>query len=138
MKMTCRTAAKKRIQQVDTLLSNPTTRAKKDSFLEKYMKCELACKLIIMEYNAAKKKTISYKDVKMQIQVIIAACRHVGLSISNDVLYRLFSSSEKRGQRSAKILRNDIVHSLSINDIKEVDSRFMALDSDMDVFLRSI
>ena len=102
------------------------------------MKCELACKLIIMEYNAAKKKTISYKDVKMQIQVIIAACRHVGLSISNDVLYRLFSSSEKRGQRSAKILRNDIVHSLSINDIKEVDSRFMALDSDMDVFLRSI
>ena len=102
------------------------------------MKCELACKLIILEYKAAKKKPVSYDEVKMQIQVIVAACHHVGLNISNDVLNRLFSSSDKRGKRSAKKIRNAIVHSLSINDIKEVITRFIALDSDMDVFLSSL
>ena len=74
----------------------------------------------------------------MQIQVIVAACHHVGLNISNDVLNRLFSSSDKRGKRSAKKIRNAIVYSLSINDIKEVITRFIALDSDMDVFLSSL
>ena len=86
MKTKSRTSAKKRIQQIEALLSNPTTKTKKDSFLEKYMKCELACKLIIIEYKAAKKETVSYETVKMQYQVIAAACHHVGLSTADDTL----------------------------------------------------
>ena len=136
--MKSRTLAKKRIKQIEALLSNPTTRASKESFLEKYIKCELACKLIIVEYETAKKKTVSYDEVKMHFQVIVAACHHVGLSVSDDILRRLFSTSEKRGHRSAKTIRNAIVHKLSVNDIKEVNSRFTALDSDMDAFLRSL
>lgn len=138
MKMKSRTSAKKRFQQIEALLSNPTIKANKDSFLEKYMKCELACKLIIIEYKADKKETVSYESVKMQYQVIVAACHHVGLSIADDALRRLFSASDQRGHCSAKKLRDAIVHKLSINDIKEVDSRFIALDSDMDAFLSSI
>ena len=74
----------------------------------------------------------------MQIKVIVAACHHAGLSISDDVRYSLFSAMKNRGSRSAKKLRDAIVHSLSINDIKEVNSRFKGLDSDMDAFLRSL
>ena len=138
MKMKSRTLAKKRIKQIEAVLSNSTTKANKDSFLEKYMKCEVACKLIIVEYEISKRKPISYDEVKMHFQVIVAACRHVGLSISDDILRRLFSSSDKRGHCSAKTLRNAIVHSLSTNDIKEVNSRFTTLNSDMDAFLRSL
>lgn len=138
MKMKAKTTAKKRIQQIEVLLSNATVKANMDSFLNKYVLCELACKLIIMEYKAAKKQSLPYNDIKMQTQVIVAACHHVCLKVSDEVLRRLFSSADKRGSYSAKKLRDAIVHSMSINDIKEVNTRSIELHADMDAFLNAL
>ena len=66
---------------------------------------------------------------------IPAAFNKFGYEIDNHILGSIFGGSKKRGQKSAKKLRDCIVHSLSEEDIKEVIERKDSLYSSMNAFL---
>jgi hypothetical protein len=69
---------------------------------------------------------------------IPAALKYAGYTIDNDVLNVLFAGSgkyRKRGSKSAKQLRNAIVHNVSEPDILEICHRYEQLHHAMDSFL---
>lgn len=137
MKTNVKEQVNKRLTGVNSLLSNSQVRRNKNIFLEKYMQCELACKLLLVDYHQKKAspKTVEYKEGKIRFSSVRAACQDAGVTVPEDVIKRVFSSADKRGSKSAKKLRDSIVHEMSVQDIKEVNQRFTDLCEDMDAFL---
>lgn len=137
MKTNVKKQVSKRLTGVNSLLSNSQVRRNKNIFLEKYMQCELACKLLLVGYHQKKEsqKTVEYKEEKIRFLSVKAACQDAGVTVPEDVIRRVFSSDDKRGAKSAKKLRDSIVHEMSVQDIKEVNQRFTDLCEDMDAFL---
>ena len=104
-----------------------------DSFLEKYFQCELACVEMIKDYRTDKKD--DDKEIKIIVQTIKSSMNHIGINANDLLLNNLFSSNRKSGQRSAKKLRDGIVHELSREAIREVINRYHELNTYMDEFL---
>ena len=50
----------------------------------------------------------------------------------------IFGASNKRGEKSAKKLRDGIVHSLCVEDMDEAFNRRMQLYQEMDKFLKAM
>lgn len=69
---------------------------------------------------------------------IPAAFAKFNYDIDRHILTDIFSASKNRGQKSAKKLRDCIVHALSEEDILEVINRKAYLYSVMDSFLNII
>ena len=59
----------------------------------------------------------------MAYTTISAALRTTGYEPDEIVLKRLFKANEKRGCRSARDLRNGIVHDLNVRDLEELMNR---------------
>ena len=130
--------ASSRITQVLSILDNGTSRNHVFSFLEKYILCEIAAKELVVGYKNDLNDPIEYKDVKMDLRILKGAFNHYGLGIPADVTKRLFCSNNEKGKRSAKKLRDSIVHSITKQNITEVDNRFNQLIADMDMFLEAV
>ena len=119
-------------------MTNKSTQEILYSFLRMYIACDVSCKQIVEQYKEAKKKPQKLIGIKMCIQEIIAACHYVGLPVTDELLYRLFSSRDKRGACSAKHLRDMLVHTASQNDIREITERFKDLETDMNEYIRAL
>ena len=107
-------------------------------FLEKFTLCEICCKAILKEYKKNNKTFSSEKNLKLDMREIPAALKFAGYSIEEEILRLIFAGSgnyTKRGCKSAKQLRNGIVHNLSESDIEEVCKRYTCLCATMDSFL---
>ena len=61
--------------------------------------------------------------------------KKAGYQFDKDLLATIFGAAEKRGEKSAKKLRDGIAHSLCIEDIDEVFNRRVLLHQEMDAFL---
>ena len=59
----------------------------------------------------------------MAYTTIIAALKKSGYNPDEDMLKKVFKAKEKRGEKSARDLRNGIVHDLNIYDLMEVMDR---------------
>lgn len=130
--------AASRVNQVVSKLKNPTTREHLNTFLIKYILCEIASKEMIVGYRCDTGNPINYEDVKMRITEIRCATNYYVLGLSEDLLKRLFFYDKVDGHRSAKKLRDSIVHSMTISNISEVDSLYSQLIKDMDEFLNAV
>lgn len=129
----------KRLKKIESCLGDKRKCEAKDQFLEKFMVCETICKRILDAYYTSKGKKKAMRDIKLNLTDIKAAMKYAGYIITdNALLGDVFSSEDKRGSKSAKSLRNGIVHSLQIEDINEVFNRHSFLMLRMDAYLQLI
>lgn len=125
----------KKMKALSIYLKDPFIRKEKDEFLEKFMLCEAACKEILSAYFKEKGKSINNSSIKLDMVSIPSAMKKAGYPLSKALLTGIFGASRTRGKKSAKKLRDGIVHSLSKEDINEVIDRRMQLHKMMDEFL---
>ena len=125
----------KKMRSLSTYLENSSKKCEKDRFMEKFMLCETACKEILVAYFKEKKKAVDRRTLKLYMVSIPSAMKKAGYQFDKDLLANIFGSAEKRGEKSAKKLRDGIAHSLCIEDIDEVFNRRVLLHQEMDAFL---
>lgn len=110
-------------------------------FVDKFILCEVACKMVMNAYHDAKNQKIALKDETLNMKVIPAAMKWAELDFTKEELDALFSGQGdymKRGTKSAKLLRHGSMHEHNENDIQEIVDRFAELDAMMDDFLDRI
>ncbi len=130
--------AKNRLTNARHIATDLSTRGIRYAFIDKFTLCDLTCKAVLESYEKAKGtfKQGSFMDLNMKR--IPSAMNHFGLSIPKHILNGVFGGSaqyKKRGTKSAKKLRDGIVHGMNKEDIKEVVSRNTDLNNLMDTFL---
>ena len=128
-----RKRASSRIQTIQTKLNSSNTRDHIQNFLIEYILCEMTCKELIVGYKDAINKPVQYKEVTMDLRVIKAAVKHHGIVLSDDVMRRLFSY-----EKSAKKLRDSLVHNISKKVIDEVETQYGQLMAYMIAFLGAV
>ena len=129
---------KDRIDQIHALMSDKSFSAHILYFLEKYIECEVVCKELIVSYKATTKNPVNYDDVEIKLQTVKSAVYSKSLKIEENTLHRIFDATTTKGRRSAKKLRDAIVHRMPNSELKEVHHRYKDLMNDMKVFLSAI
>lgn len=128
--------------KVEKALQNRSLKLAKDDFLERFTKCELLYKSLLLDYKMEKNQDIAEEKMVINMTVVPAVMKNAGLSMSKETLLEpLFSSKDsykKRGTKSAKLLRNGIVHKLSIEDMEEVLLRVEYFAQLMNTFTETI
>ena len=104
-------------------LDKEDRRSTKDLFLEKFILCEIPTRLILTYYFSQNGEAKEVDSVEMAYTTIIAALKKSGYNPDEDMLKKVFKAKEKRGEKSARDLRNGIVHDLNIYDLMEVMDR---------------
>lgn len=123
-----------RIQSIRSKLDSGSTKSQLKSFLTDYFLCEMACKEMVVGYQDSIGKSIKYEEVKMDLRVLKAAFNIYGIALTDVVRNRLFSSSPK----SAKKLRDSLVHGISKNNLDTLVVQYGTMMSDMKVFLDQV
>ena len=130
--------ARKALSDAQQVSANLVTISERREFIDKFTLCEITCKSLIIsnqKYNGTYKKDA---EIRLLLKSIKAAISYAGLTIPEHILNGVFSSTgnyRKRNSKSAKLLRNGIVHALNKEDINEVHNRYIALMQVMDDFL---
>ena len=138
MKSKKKSRAKTRIDQISTQLSDKALREHLLNFLERYIECEVAGKELIVAHKADSKSPVKYDDITMHFSTIKSAVKYASMDIDDNSLSRIFSSEKTKGKKSAKHLRNNIVHRMPKGDIQEVHQRYSQLMNDMGMFLNAV
>ena len=89
----------------------------KNTFIEKYVLTEIAVKNVLTSYYKNKGEPKDVESIEMGMSTIEAALKQAGYNFDDDILIRMYKARQKRGERSARDLRNGIVHDLNVNDI---------------------
>ena len=111
-----------------------------ENFLLRYVFFEALCRHIGKYYKErveVRKRKAKKSYESMQIDVVARSFAYFGIQIRFERLtYLLDSSLEKRNQKSARNLRNGIVHRWDENDVAEASERYsnlcLALDAVVD------
>ena len=125
----------KKFEKAQSVLTNIQYVQAKDEFLSKFSLCEIACKSVIECYKKAQGENAKINEIKLDMRSIPAAFAKFNYDIDRHILTDIFGASKKRGQKSAKKLRDCIIHALSEDDIIEVINRRLVLFSTMNSFL---
>lgn len=109
-------------------------------FLERYCYLESLLRTIGRYYRSRKRQVPdSGKHEALNINVVSRSLKYFGCVVSDQILEILLSSSlTKRTKRSARNLRNGIVHNWSKEDRQEVVDRSSALVASLDSIIHSI
>lgn len=119
-------------------LDKSDNREVKDTFLEKFILCEIGLKTVLNYYYKYQGQEKEATDIEMGLSTIKAALKLVQYNIPDDTLERMFKAKKKRGERSVRDLRNGIVHDLTIPDLQEVIARKDELFGLMDEFVAAL
>lgn len=124
------------ISRADTYLSLDNNRQIKDSFLEKYSKCEVLCRPILREYLKNIGEFTSDEEMGMELQNIKDALSDASYIFEdNKLLTRIWGKGKDKGSSSCRFLRNKITHELMERALHEVVERATELNADMDIFI---
>ena len=132
---TTRKDASIKLEKVKALMENPTKMQKRKDFINKFVLCEIACKHIVEAYKIHKKDLKPGEYITLDMRHIPAAMALYGYNIPKHVLSDVFGSGKKRGHKSAKKLRDRIMHAMNEDDLNEVIDREKFLHERMDEFL---
>lgn len=117
-------------------------RETKDEFIEKYVLTEVAIKNILSSYYKFKGDEKEVESIEMGLTTIKAALKLTGYVPEDNTIDKMYKAKQKRGLRSARDLRNGIVHDLNVQDIQEVidrkDELFKLLDDFLSFLTESI
>jgi superfamily II DNA or RNA helicase len=128
----------KRMKKALTVSSNLEYAKAKEEFLSKFTLCEISCKSVIEHYKKIQNYNVDSKSIKLDMRTIPNAFDKFQYNIERHILTIIFSSENNRGKKSAKKLRDGIIHALSEDDIKEVIDRKEYSFKNMDLFLELI
>lgn len=124
-----------KLSMAEKTLSNPQYISAKNDFLTLFTLCEITCKTIIVNYKKLQKEKIDVKNIKLDMRTIPHAMQTFNINIDKRILTKIFSANEQRGNKSAKKLRDGIIHALNTEDISEVISRQKELYDVMNTYL---
>ena len=107
------------------------TSQKISSFLLKFVICESSYKAL---------SGIVFKKAKKDIRLseVIKVIRQLSMRITEEMIEMLFGPNRTSGERSIKVLRNEIVHSLNKNAVSEVIDRYKSINEIMDAFIQAV
>ena len=128
----------KKLDKMEANLENQETVRLRWQFVDKFILCEVACKLVLQAYHKSEGNEVALKDEKLIMNSILAAMKWAKMDFTKEELEAMFSSQgklKKRGSKSAKMLRHGSMHEHNEQDILEIVSRFDELDHMMDAFL---
>lgn len=131
--------AEKNLRNVLKLLEQDNMKERLSSFLITFMLCESCYKDLLKAYKRSKGETFKEANLTIKMQEVTAVLKKFKIQINNEVIQNIFSSTgdyRNAGSRSAKVLRNAVVHSMNKGAIQEIFDRCDDLDSDMNVFLQ--
>ncbi len=132
-------AVNKKASQVEPLLNLNENKAIINTFIEKFIYCEVYYKIILgIYYKHKKKQNIKIKDMKIDLREGKAAIQHCNYCFDNEILDKIFKSKDVNNQHTARILRNDIVHDLKQSSIEDVLKRKDELFECMDIFIDGV
>lgn len=138
-KKTTRKNALEKIDNATKLMSNSLKNEKRIAFLNKFVLCEIACKHIVEAYKRQTKALKPSEYITLDMRHIPAALTMYEYSIPLHILNDVFGGSgkyKKSGTKSAKKLRDGIMHAMSENDLAEIMEREEFLNDRMDSFLK--
>lgn len=128
----------RKLYRMETNLTDSEKVRKRREFIDKFILCEVAVKKVMRAYREEKKSESAKGYERLNMGVIAKAVDWAGCSITKPELEALFSGSGQytlRGSKSAKKLRDGMMHEHNENDIQEVVDRFEELNEKMDAFL---
>lgn len=117
---------------------NSTYLEVRNAFIDKFTLCDLTCIEIISRYSNNQKQKGKVVKVELHMKTIKQAFESFDIEYDEDVLNLVFGGSGlyvKRGSKSAKKIRNKIVHEMNENDLKELMNRKDELFNAMDMYL---
>lgn len=124
------------ISRAENYLSINNNRKIKDSFLEKYSKCEVLCRPVLRDYLKSIGEFISDEEMGMELQNIKDALLDASYIFDdNKLLTRIWGKGKDKGSSSCRFLRNKITHELMERALHEVVEREAELNADMDKFI---
>ena len=129
------------VRRQNEFISNVEYNEIKNQFVDKFVMCERVYKLILKESNIIDNIEVDDKDLKLQISQIYAVLKAAGYSfdeLSLDKLFKGVGKYRNRGTKSAKNLRNGVVHGFNANDLLEIVERKDELFELMDRFIKEI
>lgn len=118
-----RIKARQKVVSRREFLNQLNNRAIKDQFIEKFVFCEIAIKTVIRDYYKIQRSEKETENIKMGLPTIKAALKHAQYDVRNENLEKIFKAKKRRGERSARDLRNGIVHDLTEPDLQELIKR---------------
>lgn len=127
------------------LLARPPANMKNnfsEDFLLKYVFVESLCRLVGKYYQErprVKKKSVSQSHQTIQINVVSRSLAYFGIQLRPEQLANFLDSSfEKRDEKSARNLRNGIVHRWDENDVGEASRRYSSLCLTLNAVVKAI
>ena len=127
------------IQRAETYLAINDHRQIKDSFLEKYSKCEVLCRPLLRDYLKAIGEYTSDEEMGMELQNIKDALSDASYIFEDSkLLTRIWGKGKDKGSSSCRFLRNKITHELMERALHEVVERKDDLNADMDKFIETL
>lgn len=106
-----------------------------ETFKYKYAECEIIYKIILSYYKNIEKDDKAKRNLKVNMNQVKPAVKYGNYNIDDDLLKKIFGSSEKVSKRSAKKIRDDLNHSMSKSVINELNTRYSELMRYMDNYL---
>lgn len=132
-------------QALKRLLGRPPAYPNNDfaeSFLLRYVFVEALCRQVGKYYRErarARKKTLTKSHEPIQLDVVGRSFTYFGIRLRSERLAQFLDSAlEKRGAKSARNLRNGIVHRWDVNDVAEASERHRSLYSALDAVVEAI
>lgn len=130
--------ARNRLLAAKSIANNDQYTNIRRAFLDKFTYCDVSCKAILEGYLKYKGTYNPAKFVDLNMKQIPAAMELFGLDVERNLLNSIFGGSgkyKKRGTKSAKKLRDGLVHAMNAADVNEIVDRYDELDSLMDRYL---
>ncbi len=118
------------VKQLAKLLGRPPkglARGTAECFLLRYVFLEALVRLVgryYRERSTTQKKTAT-EDSSLNVEVVKRSLKHFGLLVDERRVDALLASPKaKRGQKTARVLRNGLVHRWDVSDANEAVQRF--------------
>ncbi len=105
------------------------------AFLEKFVLCEAGTKKALSSYYQKNGNPKEIEDINMPLTDIKKALEDAGFDINSMPVDGMFKKNNNRGAKSARDLRNAIVHDLSSEDIGELVDRWSDIEATLDSYL---
>lgn len=81
---------------------------------------------------------VKIRDIKMDVRAVIRCFKKYGIIFDREDLKCIFGSESRKGQKSCKVLRNEVLHSLKKSACCEIVKRDKSLNDLMGRCLRII